>query len=98
MRRETQRSAQGRHPTVRWVLMLVGYALLGVTPLVGMLPGPGGIFTFALGAGLVLRNSAWAKRCYVRLKRRWPRPGAWADWGLRRSSARRRAARDAPAD
>ena len=65
--------------------------MLVVTPLVGALPGPGGIFVFAAGLTLALRYSAWVRRLYVRFKRRWPKHGAWADWGLRRASAKRRA-------
>lgn len=70
----------------------VGVALMAVSPLVGVIPGPGGIFVFAGGLGLALKYSRWAKRRYVGFKRRWPRQGAWADWGLRRASAKRRAA------
>jgi hypothetical protein len=66
--------------------------LIILSPIVGALPGPGGVFVFAAGLGLMLKNSAWAKRRYVAFKRRWPRQGRWADWGLRRASARRRAA------
>ena len=73
-------------------MLVLGWLLLALTPVVGVLPGPGGIFLFALGLGLVLRNSLWAKRRYVRFKRRWPRSGGWADRGLRRASARRREA------
>lgn len=91
-----------RRSPFRLPLLVVGCTLLVATPFVGVLPGPGGVVTFALGMGLVLRNSAWAKRRYVRFKRRWPRPGHWADWGMRRGSARRRHAiareRDRPAD
>ena len=75
---------------VRTGLFLLGCLLLILTPFVGMLPGPGGTVLFALGMGLVLKNSAWAKRRYVRFKRQWPRSGGWCDWGLRRPSARRR--------
>lgn len=82
--------ALGRNPTVRNGLFLLGCLFLIVTPLVGVLPGPGGVFTFAIGAGLVLKNSAWARRRYVLFKRRFPKPGRWCDWGLRRPSARRR--------
>ncbi len=82
--------AAGRHPTIRTALFVAGCVLLAVTPFVGVLPGPGGIFTFALGLGLMLKNSAWAKRQYVRFKRRWPKPGHWCDRGMRRPSARRR--------
>jgi hypothetical protein len=53
-------------------------------------PGPGGIFVFAAGLALALRSSEWAKRRYVRFKRWQPKAGRWADWGLRRKSARRR--------
>jgi len=35
-------------------------------------------------------NSEWAKRLYVRFKRKHPNKGRWADWGMRRLSARRR--------
>jgi hypothetical protein len=86
--------ALGRIPAVRTGLFLLGCLLLLITPLVGVLPGPGGIITFGMGAGLVLKYSAWAKRKYVRFKRRHPGKGAWCDWGMRRKSAQRRVARD----
>jgi hypothetical protein len=70
--------------------LIVGIALVLVTPLVGLLPGPGGIVVFGIGFGLILRNSAWAKRRYVVFKRKQPKMGGWADWGLRRQSAKRR--------
>jgi hypothetical protein len=44
----------------------------------------------ACGAGLVLKDSDWAKRQYVRFKRRHPKKGRWTDWSMRRHSARRR--------
>lgn len=81
------------HPALRRIVFAIGCLLVLVTPAVAVLPGPGGIFTFAAGMGLVLRASPWAKRRYVGFKRRWPRQGAWCDWGLRRNSARRRASR-----
>ncbi|HEV2865062.1 MAG TPA: hypothetical protein VGX37_00970 [Allosphingosinicella sp.] len=80
----------GRIPLVRQCLFGVGVLLILVSPLVGAIPGPGGVLVFALGLGLVLKYSEWAKRQYVRFKRRHPNKGRWADWGLRRSSARRR--------
>ncbi len=79
---------------VRIGLLVVGILFLLITPLVGPLPGPGGLITFAIGLGLVLQNSAWARRRYVEFKRTRPKAGGWADWGLRRKSARRRAARE----
>ena len=57
-----------------------------------MIPGPGGIVVFAIGLAMVLKTSMWAKRRYVRFKRWQPKAGAWADWGLRRQSHRRREA------
>ena len=56
----------------------------------GVIPGPGGVFRFAIGLALVLKTSMWAKRRYVHFKRWQPKAGRWADWGLRRRSARRR--------
>lgn len=81
-------------PATRLALMALGVVLMVGAPIVGILPGPGGVFVFAAGLTLVLRYSLWAKRRYVDFKRRYPKPGAWTDWGLRRASARRRVARD----
>ncbi len=78
---------------VRQILFLLGCVMIIVAPLVGVIPGPGGIIVFGFGLGLVLKYSEWAKRQYVRFKRRHPNKGRWADWGMRRSSARRREAR-----
>lgn len=73
--------------------LVAGVVLLVATPLVSLLPGPGGVFVFAAGLGLTLRNSKWAKRKYARFKQHQPKAGRWADWGLRRTSAKRRAER-----
>lgn len=77
-------------PLIRQGLFLLGCLLIIISPLVGAVPGPGGIFVFAAGLALVLQNSEWAKRQYVKFKRKHPNKGRWADWGMRRSSARRR--------
>lgn len=77
---------------IRTVLFLLGSTLMIASPLAGLLPGPGGLIVFAIGLGLTLRNSAWAKRRYVDFKRRFPKPAAWTDWGMRRESAKRRSA------
>src|SRR3569833_2587341 len=77
-------------PPVRMALVVLGFILIALTPLVGAIPGPGGVVVFAAGLSLVLKYSGWAKRLYVRFKRRHPKKGAWADWGLRRASAQRR--------
>ena len=78
---------------VRTGLFVLGCLMVVVSPLVGAIPGPGGIIVFGFGLGLMLKYSEWAKRLYVRFKRRHPNKGRWADWGLRRTSARRREAR-----
>lgn len=78
------------NPAVRTALVVLGFILIALTPLVGPIPGPGGVIVFGAGLTLVLRYSDWAKRQYVRFKRRHPRKGAWTDWGLRRQSHKRR--------
>lgn len=75
---------------VRTTLFMIGLLLIILSPVAGAIPGPGGIFVFAAGLALALKNSEWAKRQYVRFKRRQPKAGRWADWGLRRGSAKRR--------
>ncbi|MFN3387865.1 MAG: hypothetical protein ACK40O_02970 [Allosphingosinicella sp.] len=84
--------ALGRIPAVRTGLFVLGCLLILSAPLVGIIPGPGGVVVFAAGLALVLKYSEWAKRQYVRFKRRHPNKGAWADWGMRRPSALRRQA------
>jgi hypothetical protein len=78
------------NPLVRSCLVGVGILLIAVTPIVGPIPGPGGIITFGAGLSLILKYTGWAKRLYVRFKRRHPNKGRWTDWSLRRPSARRR--------
>jgi hypothetical protein len=75
---------------MRTFLVGLGFFLIALTPFVGPIPGPGGIIVFGAGLTLVLKYSGWAKRVYVRLKRKHPKKGAWADWSLRRQSAQRR--------
>ena len=77
-------------PVVRHCLVALGVLLIAITPIVGPLPGPGGIITFGAGLSLILKYTGWAKRLYVRLKRKHPNKGRWTDWSLRRASARRR--------
>lgn len=84
--RAFERSRIGRN-----LLVAVGILLIVVGIIIGPLPGPGFIPLFIAGLTLLLRYATWSKRLYVRLKRRWPRHGAFADKGLRRASARRRA-------
>ena len=65
-------TSRNRNHVKRLVLLGLGWLLIALTPLVGPIPGPGGIVVFAAGATLVLRNSYWAKKQYVKIERRWP--------------------------
>jgi len=80
------------HPATEWAIFLVGVILLLLSPVVGALPGPGGIIVAGIGLAMVLKTSMWARRRYVRFKRWQPKAGRWTDWALRRPSARRREA------
>jgi hypothetical protein len=86
-----------RNPLLRALLIVIGVLVMAVSPVVGVIPGPGGVFVFAAGLILVLRNSPWALAHFARLKRRCPRFGHYADMALRRRSARRRRERQARA-
>lgn len=83
-----------RHPVSRVAQLSLGVILLLGAAVMGPLPGPGGIFLFAGGMVLILRNSRMAQVRWARLKRRWPRIGNLVDHAMRRGSARRRRARD----
>ena len=78
------------HPVVDWSVFIIGVLLILLSPVVGALPGPGGIFVLALGLAMVLRTSSWARRRYVQFKKWQPKAGRWTDWGMRRRSALRR--------
>jgi len=80
---------------VRLALFVLGVLLIVISPIIGVLPGPGFLILFPLGLMLCLQNSAWAKRVYVRFKWRHPRYAAWTDRVMRRTSAARRRAREA---
>lgn len=83
-----------RHPMMRIAQLSLGGLLMIGALLIGPLPGPGGIFLFAGGLILILRNSRWARVRFARAKRRWPRLGRLIDRTMRRPSALRRHARD----
>ena len=58
----------------RWTKLILGWVLLVAGPVVGgPLPGPFGVIGFAAGLILVLRNSRWARRFFIRIQRRYPR-------------------------
>ena len=80
------------HPIVDWTIFILGVILILLSPVVGALPGPGGLFVLALGLAMVLRTSRWARRRYVAFKKWQPKAGRWTDWGMRRKSALRREA------
>jgi hypothetical protein len=82
---------------VRLALFGLGVLLMLLAPLLGPLPGPGFVILFPLGLMLSLQNSEWAKRIYVRFKRRHPRYAALTDRLMRRASAARRREREAMA-
>ena len=82
---------QNERPPIRRIAELTtGFVLIAIAPVLGIIPGPGGIFVFAAGLWLVLRNSCKARRLFVRYKRRWPRVAAFVDRALQRKSALRR--------
>jgi hypothetical protein len=83
-----------RHPISRVAQLIVGGLLIVAAGILGPLPGPGGIFLFAGGLILILRNSRLARSKFARAKRRWPRIGSLLDRTMRRRSALRRHARD----
>lgn len=82
-----------RHPTMRIAQLALGGVLMLGAAVVAPLPGPGGIFLFAGGLVLILRNSRRAQVVFARTKRRWPRIGHAVDVAMRRQSALRRRAR-----
>ncbi len=83
-----------RHPVSRTLQLTLGGLLIVAAGIVVPLPGPGGIFLFAGGLILILRNSRRAQVTFARAKRRWPRVGGLIDRTMRRRSALRRHARD----
>jgi len=83
-----------RNPLLRTTYLVTGVVVVILSPVVGAIPGPGGVFVFAAGLALILQNSLRARRAFAGAKRRWPKLGHYADIGLRRQSAARRRARD----
>ena len=71
-------------------MLALGPALIVTAPVVGLIPGPGGVIVLLAGVAITLQSSQVAKRLYVRAKRRWPWLGHWSDKGLRRPSHFRR--------
>ena len=82
-----------RNPLARLLQLAIGVLLILMAAIIGPLPGPGGIFFFAAGLILILRNSRRARALFARAKRRWPTLGNSVDLAMRRPSALRRRAR-----
>ncbi|MBD3817627.1 MAG: hypothetical protein IE912_01775 [Brevundimonas diminuta] len=53
--------------------MAVGFLIIVLGMLIAPLPGPGGVPVIALGLVIVLRNSWWAKRQFIRAQRARPK-------------------------
>ncbi len=83
-----------RRPAIRIAQLVLGGLLIVAAPLLAPVPGPAGIFLFAGGLVLILRNSASARQRFARAKRKWPRTGRIIDRAMRRESALRRLARE----
>ena len=57
----------------RWALIGLGVAVIALGVLIAPLPGPGGLPVIVVGLMILLRNSFWAKRQFVRFQRAHPR-------------------------
>ncbi|WP_207456261.1 hypothetical protein [Azospirillum sp. SYSU D00513] len=87
-------------PRIRQLALIgTGWTIIAFSVLLTPLPGPGGLPLALVGGVILLRNSASARRLFVRLKKRYPRMLSPAERGLqflrRRQKAKRRAAADA---
>jgi hypothetical protein len=83
--RPTFLQSLARSQPVRVFQLALGVLLMLAAPIVGIpTPGPLGTFLFAFGLALVLRNSRWARRRYLRYTRPYPRVRRFVDFGLRR--------------
>ena len=57
----------------RWVMALLGGAIVAVGIVMAPLPGPFGVPVMVVGLMILLRSSFWARRTFVKLQRRHPR-------------------------
>lgn len=57
----------------RWLLLGLGLVIIAAGVVISPLPGPGGIPVIVVGLMLVLRNSFWARKQFIRIQRRHPR-------------------------
>lgn len=57
----------------RWAFMGLGLVIVALGILIAPLPGPGGIPVIVVGLMIIMRNSFWAKRQFVRFQRAHPK-------------------------
>ncbi len=57
----------------RWGLLLLGFLIILAGMLIAPIPGPGGIPVIVVGLMIVLRNSFYARRQFVKLQRAHPK-------------------------
>lgn len=73
-RHRSAKAAALSYDRVRQLALIgMGWTIIALGVLIAPLPGPGGLPVIALGGMLLLRNSADARRMFVRAKRRYPR-------------------------
>ncbi|HYG90305.1 MAG TPA: PGPGW domain-containing protein [Azospirillum sp.] len=73
-RRPTAKAAALSYDRIRQLVLIgMGWTIIVLGVLITPLPGPGGLPVMILGGILLLRNSADARRMFVRMKRRHPR-------------------------
>lgn len=58
---------------VRWGLVLLGLLIILLGVLISPIPGPGGIPVIVIGLMVVLRNSFYARRQFVKMQRAHPK-------------------------
>jgi hypothetical protein len=68
---EVAREVLGR--VGRWLLIGLGLLIIAAGVLISPLPGPGGIPVIVLGLMLVLRNSFWARKQFIRVQKAHPK-------------------------
>ena len=57
----------------RWLLIGLGLVVIAAGVLISPLPGPGGIPVIVLGLMLVLRNSFWARKQFIKAQKAHPK-------------------------
>ena len=76
--------ASSKNHARRIGLLVLGWVMIIISPIVGAIPGPGFIILFPIGLALVVKNSIFGKKLYVRFRNKFPQYNRWSDWALRR--------------